>query len=162
MFDKTTALLNRVEEYLQKHYLLSRNVDYERHVKTDKHFTGLDIEDVVMVSISIRLHKLSRWSGLCCWEECEKSKFIVYGCRSVGENETLEVIKRVISNNYEIRQYEQSYLYSERIKNRALLEEKEHLMNKIRALKEKNIELKYRPEGYGALRAKQHFESLRS
>nr|WNL49605.1 hypothetical protein MarFTMF_089 [Marseillevirus sp.] len=159
MSEDESTLIPKVEKYLQDEYFFSPE-DYDIETSLRTFFIKGEITTGLEVLIyRVQKHKNFRLFLLGWGEQLEANKGLVF-CREIGtvtERDAFRAIREEIQTNAKIQKYAKSPLFLEKVKNRNLQEELERSKQEIERLKEKKRELKYRPGGYGALKAQQHF-----
>lgn len=159
MSEDESTLIPKVKKYLQDEYFFSPE-DYNIKTSLRTFFIKGEITTGLEVLIYHRQkHKNSAFFLFGWGEQLEGNKGLVF-CREIGtvtEKDAFRAIREEIQTNAKIQKYAKSPLFLEKVKNRNLQEELERSKQEIERLREKKRELKYRPGGYGALKAQQHF-----
>lgn len=159
MSEDESTLIPKVKKYLQDEYFFSPD-DYVIKTSLRTFFIKGEITTGLEVLVYRRQkHKNSAFFLFGWGEQLEGNKGLVFR-REIGtitERDAFRDIREEIQSNVKLQKYTKSPLFLEKVKNRNLQEELERSKQEIERLKEKKRELKYRPGGYGALKAQQHF-----
>ncbi|BAU79925.1 hypothetical protein A9K97_gp426 [Tokyovirus A1] len=158
MEERTSRLYPHIEEHLKERYLFLPG-DCNVVLTSRKFLTQNGSEEGIQVGVYSRFCAKSPFF-LCGWGELPDSRVFISDFGVLNEVEALKNIKEYISSHRKIQKYSEGSLYLERLRNKGLHTEIGILQQEIERLKQKKRELKYRPGGYGALKARQHFENI--